>query len=258
MMDTQKVYLSLLKKYGPQGWWPLFITQNTGNKTHSDWRTENGLVYGLPYAKLKNYRTKFRDPYFEIAVGAILTQNTAWKNAATAIINLCEAKALTPQKLLKLPTVKLQKLIRPAGYFRQKTKKLKLFCQWLIKDCEGDLLKLKRYEIGDMRYRLLEQWGIGRETADSIILYALNKPIFVIDEYTRRLCRHYGVEFKEYDEYRKFFEKTFLKQDCSKQKLTKIFQEYHGLIVKWGKLTPNPSLGKRGEARRRAQRRGVG
>lgn len=204
-------------------------------KLAGDWRAENGLTYGIPYFDLKKHRTAFRDPYFEIAVGAILTQNTAWKNVAIAIINLYNAKALTPRKLLKLPTIKLQKLIRPAGYFRQKAKKLKLFAEWLIKDCKGDLVELKRYEIRDMRYRLLNQWGIGKETADSIILYASNKPIFMIDEYTRRLCRQYGVEFKDYDEYRKFFEKAFLKHGYSKQTLTKIYQEYHGLIVRWGK-----------------------
>ena len=192
-------------------------------------------MYGEPYAGLKKYQTAFRDPYFEIAVGAILTQNTAWKNVATAIINLYNAKVLTPRKLFKLPTAKLQKLIKPAGYFRQKTKKLKLFCRWLIKDCDGEIKQLGGSPSSVVRSLLLEQWGIGRETADSIILYALNKPIFVIDEYTRRLCRRHGVEFKDYDDYREFFEKAFSKRGYSKQKLIKIYQEYHGLIVKRGK-----------------------
>ncbi|MBI5222232.1 MAG: hypothetical protein HY980_01920, partial [Candidatus Magasanikbacteria bacterium] len=143
--------------------------------------------------------------------------------------------ALTPRRLLKIPTAKLRKLIRPAGYFRQKTKKLRLFAEWLVGNSAGDIGRLKDYKIKRLRDELLARWGIGRETADSIILYALNKPIFVVDEYTRRLCHQYGVEFKDYDEYREFFEKIFLKQGYSKQKLTKIFQEYHGLIVRWGK-----------------------
>ncbi|OGH72643.1 MAG: hypothetical protein A2921_03545 [Candidatus Magasanikbacteria bacterium RIFCSPLOWO2_01_FULL_43_20b] len=234
-MNVLAIYSQLVEKYGPQGWWPLFITQNTGNKTHGDWRVENGLTYGISFTALKKYKTKFRDPYFEIAVGAILTQNTAWKNVATAIINLYEAKALTPQKLLKLPTAKLQKLIRSAGYFRQKAKKLKLFCRWLIENYNGEIRQLSRSPKAEVRSLLLSQWGIGRETADSIALYALNKPIFVIDEYTRRICRWHGMEFKDYDEYREFFEKAFLKQGYSKQKLTKIYQKYHGLIVRWGK-----------------------
>ncbi|MBI4992757.1 MAG: endonuclease [Candidatus Magasanikbacteria bacterium] len=240
MMDTKKVYLSLLKKYGQQGWWPLFITQDTNNKTHRDWRVENGLTYGISYLDLKKHQTGFRDPCFEIAVGAILTQNTAWKNVAVAIINLYKAKALTPQKLLKLPTAKLQKLIRPAGYFRQKTKKLKLFAEWLIKNHDGEIKQLGRSPSSVLRSLLLARWGIGRETADSIILYALNKPVFVIDEYTRRLCRRYGVEFEDYDEYRQFFEKAFLKQNYSKQRLSKIYQEYHGLIVRAEKIFPSP------------------
>lgn len=225
------------------------MTHDTDNMTHcGDWRVENELVYGVPYARLKKYKTRFRDSYFEIAVGAILTQNTAWKNVAIAIANLYKAKALTPRRLLKLSPSKLQKLIRPAGYFRQKTKKLRLFAEWLIKNYYGEINRLVRSPSSVVRSLLLERWGIGRETADSIILYALNKPIFVIDEYTRRLCRSYGVEFKDYDEYREFFEKAFSKRGYSKKKLAKIYQEYHGLIVRWGKLTPSPSLGKRGES----------
>lgn len=233
-MNVLATYSRLKKKYGTQGWWPVFV--RPGRTTPGKLvRLEHGLRYGVPYAELKKYKTSFRDPYFEIAVGAILTQNTAWKNVATAIINLYEAKALTPRRLLKLSTRELQKLIRPAGYFRQKTKKLRLFAKWLNDNSGGNLLELKRYEIGDTRYRLLSQWGIGRETADSIILYALNKPIFVIDEYTRRLCLRHNVEFKDYDEYREFFEEAFSKRGYSKQKLTKIYQEYHGLIVWYGK-----------------------
>lgn len=236
-MDVKLIYSQLLKKYERQGWWPLFMKHETCNMEQiGDWRVENELVYGVPYARLKEYKTRFRDPYFEIAVGAILTQNTAWKNVTVAIINLYKAKALTPRRLLKLPAAKLEKLIRPAGYFRQKTKKLRLFSRWLVDEFDGEIERLKDQKIERSRSELLMMWGVGRETADSIILYALNKPIFVIDEYTRRLCRSYGVEFKDYDEYREFFEKAFFGRGYSKQKLTKIYQEYHGLIVRWGKV----------------------
>ncbi|MEK7064868.1 MAG: hypothetical protein AAB963_00305, partial [Patescibacteria group bacterium] len=202
-MRVKAIYNQLLKKYGPQHWWPVYVRPGRTTPGRPVW---------------------FRDTQFEIAVGAILTQNTAWKNVAKAIENLYNAKALTPAQILKLPTQKLQSLIRPAGYFRQKAKKLKLFSKWLMKEFGGDILRLKRWEIGDMRDKLLKQWGVGPETADSIILYALNKPIFVIDEYTRRLCKKYGVVYNTYDEYQKFFESK-LPRD------TKLFQEFHALIV---------------------------
>ncbi len=207
-MRVKTIYNKLLKKHGPQKWWPL----------HKFPSTLQGEGAGV----------RWYDPYFEIALGAILTQNTAWKNVAKAIENLYNAKALTPARILKLPTRKLQSLIRPAGYFRQKTKKLRLFSKWLVDKFDGDITQLKRYTLQDTRYKLLAQWGIGPETADSIILYALNKPIFVIDEYTRRLCKKYGVVYNTYDEYQKFFESK-LPRD------TKLFQEFHALIVTDGK-----------------------
>lgn len=220
-MDVGKVYEELLAQYGRQGWWPIFI--------------EDTLTYGIPYSKLKNYRTQFRDPYFEIAMGAILTQNTAWKNVAVAIQNLYDAKALTPKRLLKLSTPRLKKLIRPAGYFRQKTKKLQLFAKWLVKNYDGGIGQLKYCSLITARCSLLDLWGIGKETADSILLYALNKPIFVIDEYTRRLCSEHGVEFNQYDGYQEFFESGCAKHTHGTVKLTKLYQEYHGLIVAHGK-----------------------
>ena len=227
-MNVKNVYKRLLKKYGRQGWWPLFTMHEARSMRHGELRIEFGLTYGIPYSRLKDYQTNFRDPFFEIAVGAILTQNTAWKNAAAAIKNLYETKALTPKRLLKLNTLKLQKLIKPAGYFRQKAKKLRLFARWIVDECDGDICKLKRLKIEDLRLRLLARWGIGPETADSIILYALNKPIFVIDEYTRRLCKKHGIVCREYDECQKIFERGLPKN-------AELFQEYHALIVAWGK-----------------------
>lgn len=214
-MNIFGVYQKLFKVYGPQGWWPILVL-------------EQGIKYSIPYRSLSKYRASFRDPYFEIAVGAILTQSTAWKNVAIAINNLYNAKVLTPNKISRIKTARLQTLIRPAGYYKQKAKKLKIFSDWLVKNYNGDITRLKRCKASEIREKLLTLWGIGPETADSIILYALNKPLFVIDEYTRRLCKKYSVEFKEYDGYREFFEKKLPKNN-------KIFQEYHALIVASGK-----------------------
>lgn len=214
VFDIFAVYKKLLKIYGPQKWWPVL------NR---------------------------RDPYFEIAVGAILTQSAAWKNVAKAINNLYSAKALTAQKIIKLGSRRLASLIRPAGYFRQKTKKLMIFSKWLIKNYGGDITHLKHYKLLTTRHQLLQLWGIGPETADSIILYALNKPIFVIDEYTRRLCKKFGVEFKTYDEYQKFFESSLFplsppkagrqgeRKGVCRPLTTTLFQEFHALIVASGK-----------------------
>lgn len=224
-MDFFGIYKKLFKLYGPQGWWPLLIKNLEYKKENSQ---KIKVVYGISYNQLSKYYTKFRDPYFEIALGAILTQNTAWVNVTKALINLYSAHTLTPKQILKLDHFRLQKLIRPAGYFRQKAKKIKLFCQWLVDECDGDLLELKKYPTKKIREKLLAQWGIGRETADSIILYALNRPIFVIDTYTKRFCAECGIIYKNYDDYRILFESSLGRN-------TKIFQEYHAIFVASGK-----------------------
>lgn len=233
-MNLFEIYKKLHKTYGKQGWWPVKVESKKLKVKSKKLRFENELAYGIPYPQLKKYKTPWRDPYYEIAVGAILTQSAAWKNVALAINNLYAAKCLTPSIILKLPSAKLQKFIKPAGYFRQKAKKLKLFSRWLINDYAGDITRLKNYDLHVTRSKLLAQWGIGPETADSIILYALNKPIFVIDEYTRRLCKKFGVEFKTYDEYQKFFE-----QGLANYQTTVLFREYHALIVASGKNSHN-------------------
>lgn len=227
-MNIKKIYQKLYKIYGPQGWWPVFVAPK---KRTAKLRVENNLAYNVRWNELKKHRTPGQDPYFEIAIGAILTQSTAWKNVAQAINNLYRLKALTPKKFLALPPKKLLSAIQPAGYFRQKAKKTKLFATWLVKEYDGNILKLRDKKPLVIRAELLSRWGIGPETADSIILYALNKQIFVIDEYTRRLCRARGVAFKTYDEYRHYFE-TNLRAEKNK---TKLFREYHALIVASGK-----------------------
>jgi len=240
-MHVWRVYQKLFAWFGPQGWWPIVMTHDSWNMTHRGLRIEHGLTYGIPYSRLKRYCTPFRDPYFEIAVGAILTQNTAWRNVAMVIQSLYRAKALTPARLLKLHPRTLQSLLRPTGYYRQKAKKLRGFSRWLIDKYQGKLERLKNIPLPASRSELLRVWGIGKETADSILLYALNKPIFVVDAYTRRFCSSHGVEFDEYDGYRVYFKNELRRLPTQtgvnkrSGKLTKIYQEYHALLVAWGK-----------------------
>ncbi len=185
-MRVHELYKSLLREFGKQNWWPA-------------------------------------ETRFEVIVGAVLTQNTAWTNVEKAINNLRKVDALKPEKLLK--ATNLKELIKPAGFYNQKAERLRLITEWFLKN-ERKAEKMDRMEL---RKELLAIKGIGKETADSIILYAFEKPIFVVDAYTRRFCRYYNLfEGKEYDDYRLFFEKN-LPLDVE------IFKEYHALIVAWGK-----------------------
>jgi endonuclease III related protein len=167
---------------------------------------------------------------FEIIVGAILTQNTNWKNVEKAILNLKQAKCLTPQKLHKLPFPKLVQLIRPAGYFNVKAKRLKHFMTFLFKEYGGDLHKMEREELSVLREKLLGVNGIGPETADSILLYAFHKPVFVIDAYTKRFMHRHGLI--EADEDYHTVQKRF--HDII-QADAKLYNEYHAMIVRLGK-----------------------
>ncbi len=192
---------------------------------------ETGKALMALYSRLdaeletRNWKQEWpgESPY-EIAVGAVLAQNTNWKNAEKAISNLKAAGLLDEREVLKAPNPKLETLIRPAGFYRQKAIRLKTMTEtWL---------KIRRMDdVAEMRKRLLETHGIGNETADSILLYALHKPVFVVDAYTRRFCSHFlRKEFKAYDEYRKFFESN-LPKDVG------LYKRYHALIVEWGKST---------------------
>lgn len=225
-MDVKKIYHNLKKRYGPQGWWPLYIS----DPDLKSFRIEHGLTYGISYDDLKNYYKSYRDPYFEIATGAILAQNVSWKNAAAAIYNLYRLKALNPKNILELSPAKMNIALIPSRFYAQKARKLKLFSKWLLDNQEGNILNLKKYHPNEIRTLLLDQWGIGKETADSIMLYSLNIPMFVIDTYTKRLCIRHKIEFREYDQYREFFENGF-KTAKNKVLLAKIYQEFHALIV---------------------------
>ncbi len=187
------IYSRLHKRYGPQHWWP-------------------------------------GETPFEVMVGAILTQSAAWQNVEKAINNLKAADALSPMALRQLPIEEIARLIHPCGYFNTKAVKLKTLAGWLSEVCNDNLEKLFTTEIGDLRKQLLAVHGIGPETADSILLYAANKPVFVIDAYTRRILTRLGLAPQKdtYDDYQQLFMQA-LPHD------TQLFNEYHALLVRLGK-----------------------
>ena len=167
---------------------------------------------------------------FEVIVGAILTQSTAWGNVELAIANLRAAKLLTPSGMLRVRTSRLATLIRPSGYFRQKAKKLKAFVKFLQTGYNGSLARMFRTRTASLREKLLEVHGIGRETADSILLYGGNHPIFVVDAYTHRILGRHGITDgkADYEKVRALFEKSIPRQ-------AELFNEFHALIVNTGK-----------------------
>ncbi|HWY09285.1 MAG TPA: hypothetical protein VNY24_20660 [Candidatus Acidoferrales bacterium] len=167
---------------------------------------------------------------FEVIVGAILVQNTSWVNVERAIANLRQAKLLTPSALEKAPQPKLARLIRSSGYFRQKARKLKQFVKFLRKEHRGSLTAMFRTPTAKLREQLLSVHGIGPETADSILLYAGNHPVFVVDAYTRRILQRHGLTTgkESYEEIRGLFQKS-LPND------PQLFNEFHALIVHAGK-----------------------
>lgn len=192
--DTlMKIYRELFKAFGPQGWWP-------------------------------------GDGPFEVLVGAVLTQNTNWGNVARAIQNLKAAGKLSPQALHKTSPQELAKLIRPAGYFNVKARRLKNLIDWFFEKYNGNLKEMFSEKLDPLREGLLSVKGIGRETADSILLYAGDTPSFVVDAYTYRvLSRHLLIpEDSTYEEIKSFFEDN-LPRDVQ------LYNEYHALLVKVGK-----------------------
>lgn len=183
------VYHRLMAHYGPQHWWPA------------------------------------QEP-FEVIAGAILTQSAAWTNVEKAITNLKAAGALSPGALRQMPQSEIARLIYPCGYYNTKAKKLKAFVHWLGEQYDDSLDKLFAGNIDRLRQRLLAIYGIGEETADSIILYAANKPTFVIDAYTRRIISRIGLapQTHNYAAYQALF-MTNLPADI------RLFNEYHALLV---------------------------
>jgi len=167
------------------------------------------------------------DTAFEIILGAILTQNTAWKNVEKAIAKLKGHRVLSIAALRDLPENELAQMIRSSGYFNMKAKKIKAFIQFLDAHYDGSLKTMGKENLEKLREQLLQVHGIGPETADSILLYAFNKPSFVVDTYTRRIFSRHHIfsETESYDAMRDFFMKH---ADPS------TFNEYHALIVHIG------------------------
>ncbi len=201
---------------------------------------------------------------FEVIAGAYLTQNTAWTNVEKALSNLRRARLLTIQGIRRTPQAELERWIRPAGYFRQKAQRLKTFVSFLDERYGGSLTRMFARPTGELRAELLALNGVGPETADSILLYAGNHPVFVVDAYTRRILgRHEVVSSAAgYDEIRQLFEQalgetrppqrnlggahtaTGPKGSCHRPSrmstaertaLAQTFNEMHGLIVGVGK-----------------------
>jgi endonuclease-3 related protein len=170
------------------------------------------------------------DDPFEVMVGAILTQNTNWGNVEKAIRNLKAQGLLSPGELFRIDEQRLAGLIRPSGYYNIKARRLKHFISFLIEQYAGDLQAMLAEETGLLRGKLLSVKGIGEETADSILLYAAGKPIFVVDAYTRRILERHGLipPGCSYGEMQKLFMKNL--QHCAP-----FFNQYHALIVNAGK-----------------------
>ncbi len=192
--QLEEVYQRLLSHYGPQHWWPA-------------------------------------DGPFEVIIGAILTQQTTWRNVHKAISNLKQAQALDAATLRQLPLEQLSALIYPCGYYRAKARKLKAFAEHLAG--YGDSLpKLFALPLDRLRAELLSIYGIGEETADSIILYASGKPIFVVDAYTRRIMQRLGLVPAKND-YASF--QALFMDNLSRDR--EVYNEYHALLVRHGKET---------------------
>jgi endonuclease-3 related protein len=185
-------YRELLARFGPRHWWPA-------------------------------------ETPFEVCVGAVLTQNTAWKNVTRAITNLMEADVLDPEKIFALPLNELAELIRPAGYYNVKAQRLRNFVSLLMERHEGNLFSLLSLPRNSLRRELLSVNGIGPETADSIILYAAHKPVFVTDAYTKRILYRHGLvaHTADYASIQNLFESN-LTMDVG------LFNDFHAQLVAVG------------------------
>ena len=188
-----EIYQLLFDRFGPQHWWP-------------------------------------GETQFEIVIGAILTQNTSWANVEKAIANLKSAGSLNAEALHNLDHAQLAQLIRPAGYFNIKAKRLMSFLNWLFENYDGRLTNLEGINTYQLRPELLSVKGIGPETADSVLLYAFDRPVFVVDAYTARIAvRHHLIEPDAgYAQLQDLFQSN-LQQDVH------LFNEYHALLVRLGK-----------------------
>lgn len=203
------LYYRLLNHFGHQYWWPIDKTYHQNQKS---------------------------DPRFEIIVGAILTQNTAWRNVEKALENLKKKKILTVDKIIKVDEEILRSLVQPSGFFYQKARRLKLFASYIHIHYHNDFQKFFSRNSSEIRQELLMLQGIGGETADSMLLYAGNHPVFVIDAYTKRICKRLPLKGLDdsYSSIQHFFEYE-LKLIFPKKKLVSIYKEFHALLVELAK-----------------------
>lgn len=199
----EEMYEKLHAHYGPQGWWPG------------------------------------RTP-FEVAVGAVLTQNTNWQNVERAIKGLRAHKALSARAIHTMPARRLAALIRPAGYFNVKAKRLRAFVDFLVSEYGGSMKRMAGDSLPHLRQRLLAVHGVGHETADSILLYALNQPVFVIDAYTKRVLSRHGLMEHDaaYGDFQGLFHGRYL--ESARRDIVPFFNEYHALFVAVGKERCRP------------------
>ncbi len=210
---SSSIYQTLFQQYGPQGWWSI-----------------SGI-----YKKLKKLSEQEK---WEVIIGTILTQNTSWTNVEKALANLRKNKCLERTAILAIERETLAAYIRSAGYFNQKAERLKIVAQFFTLHSFDELEQMEKE---NLRALLLSIKGIGPETADSILLYAFQKPSFVIDAYTKRILNRIGIckKYISYDELQKLMEKN-LPQDHG------LFNEYHALLVehakRYCKKKPNCNL----------------
>ncbi len=189
------IYARLLDRYGPQYWWPA------------------------------------KTP-FEIMVGAVLTQSTAWTNVEKAIANLDRAGALTPAAIRDMPPAELARLVYPSGFYNVKARRLMALCEYVGQAHDDDIEAMSESGTTTLRGELLAVFGIGEETADAILLYALGHPVFVVDAYSHRTFERLGVAkgLTGYAGHQSFFMRN-LPRDAA------MFSEYHALIVRHGRET---------------------
>jgi len=210
----RKIYGFLLGSYGPQGWWPLTELHDSSGTNP----TKTGSIQGYHPGDYTYPHTDSQQ--FEIICGALLTQNTSWQQVERALINLKQIDSLSPEAVLSLDPETLKEAIKPAGYYNQKAERLKILAEWFLE------LKGKT----PAREELLSLKGVGPETADSVLLYALKQPSFVVDAYTRRVVSNLDLadEKAKYSEIKALFEEN-LPKDLA------IYQEYHALLVEHAK-----------------------
>ena len=186
-----ELYNILFNKFGPQNWWPIDKKHHINNKS---------------------------DPRFEIIIGAILTQNTSWLNVEKALENLKNNIILDIDNIINCNKRKLQKLVQPSGFYKQKTDRLIIISRYLKDNYNNNLSQFFNRDTQTIRRELLSLNGIGYETADSILLYAGDKPVFVVDAYTKRICSR--IPFKtdlDYDSIQCFFQKQLSKSFSKKR-----------------------------------------